>query len=313
MKRKAATKNPGGFIKVGEGHELYYETFGNPHGIKILSIHGGPGAGFQEHDKRFFDQKKFFVVFYDQRGAGRSTPFATLKANTTPELVADINTLLDHLKVNKISLFGGSWGSTLALTYAIQNRSRVNAMVLRGIFLGSSKSINQYLGKEIQRFFPETYERFMSLVPAKARKNPATFYLKQFRSRDPKKRELFSREWAHYELSISRMRVSEEKIESMLKTGIHRSLAPLEAHYLTNNCFLPANYILRHAHTLSRIPTSIVHGRYDFVCAPQDAYLLHKEIKGSRLHFTCAGHSGSEAETEAKLIEELGWLRRLKL
>jgi proline iminopeptidase len=166
-----------GFINVTGGYKLYFELYGNPKGIPVLFLHGGPGAGFSDSDKQFFDKRRYNVVFFDQRGSSRSKPFGSIKKNTTQDLVEDINRVLDYLNFDKIYIFGGSWGSTLALVYAIHNPKRVLGLILRGVFLANKYSLDHYINGGIKEFFPDVWDRFVSIV--KKGEKPADFYLKK--------------------------------------------------------------------------------------------------------------------------------------
>lgn len=294
-----------GFLKVSDGHKLYYEFCGNKKGFPVIFLHGGPGSGFVDSHKKVFDFKKFNVIFFDQRGAGRSKPFASLKANTTSKLISDINKMLDFAGIRKALIFGGSWGSTLALAFAIKHPERVLALQLRGIFLGDSQSVDYYLNGGVSPFVPEAWERFIQFVPENKRDDVVEYYFKKMKSKSPKIKRKACYEWARYETSLTKLKITEREIEDGVKEYSYMSLAPLEAHYLTKNCFMPDYYIIKNAHKLSSIPVSIVHGRYDLICQPRDAYRLHKEIPNSRLHFMIAGHSASEKEIEKKQKSEL--------
>lgn len=294
-----------GFFKVTDGHNLYYELYGNPKGKPMLFLHGGPGAGFTDDDKKYFDPEAWNVILFDQRGAGRSKPFASLHKNTTQELIKDIRKLLDFLKIKKTYLFGGSWGATLGLTYAIERPEDVLGMILRGIFLARKVDNKHYIGAGVKNFFPEAWERLVSRVPLKERKSIEKYYLKQMLSDDEKIKEKFSFEWAYYEMSILKLKMSHLKILKFLKHFSYKSLSLLEAHYIANLCFIPENFILKNAHKIKHIPISIVHGRYDFICPPINAYQLHKKLKNSNLFIVTAGHSASEKNIEKKLISEV--------
>ncbi|MFH1209678.1 MAG: prolyl aminopeptidase [archaeon] len=296
-----------GYLKVSKIHSLYYELYGNPKGKPVLFLHGGPGGGFSERDKRFFNPRVYKLILFDQRGSGRSKPFASLKENTTFDLVEDIKKLLTFLKIKKTFLFGGSWGSTLALVYAIKYPKTVSGMLLRGIFLCSKNDIKHYFGGDIKNFFPEVWERFVSNVPKQYRneKGIPSYYLKMMNSKDKKVKEKYTFEWAFYEMSILKLKTKEEKILKLMKEFSYKSLAPLEAYYLKNNCFIHNNYILNNCNKISSIPVSIIHGRYDFVCPAINAFNLHSRLKNSKLYIVCAGHSSSEREIEKKLISEM--------
>jgi len=304
-KKKLYKSYKNGYLKVSDGYKIYYELYGNPRGKPVIFVHGGPGGGFSEEDKRFFNPKIFNVILFDQRGSGKSKPFASLKANTTAKLVQDMKKLLEFLGIKKIFLFGGSWGSTLSLVYAIKHPETISGILLRGIFLGTDKEIRYSYNGGVKRFFPEIWERFISNVPGKYRKNPVSYYLKKMKSKNPKVKEKYTFEWAYYEMSLLKLKSNQEEIKRELKRYSYKSLAPIEAHYFKNHCFLPDNYILKNAYKLSKIPISIIQGRYDFVCPPINAYKLHKKLKNSKLHFVFAGHSSSEKEIEKKLISEM--------
>ncbi len=294
-----------GYLKVGDGYELYYECYGNPNGKPLLFVHGGPGIGFSDEAKRFFDPKIWNVILFDQRGSGRSRPHASLKNNTTKDLVDDMNKLLDSLKIDKAVLFGGSWGSTLALVYAIQNRERVSGIIVRGIFL-CNKDDDYHFDNTIQNFFPESWERFMHLVPSEKRNNAIAYYYEKMTTGDQKNRDKYAFEWDLYEGFITKMNnTSITAFEEELKNDFDFAMSLIEIHYIVNKCFLEDNYILKNAHVLSDVPVSIVHGRYDFVCPPINAYNLHKQIKNSKLSFVISGHSSSDEALEDKLIEEV--------
>ena len=296
-----------GYFKVSKIHSLYYELYGNPKGKLVLFLHGGPGGGFSERDKRFFNPKKYNLILFDQRGSGRSKPFASLEENTTFDLVEDIRKLLEFFKIKKIFLFGGSWGSTLALVYAIKYPKTVSGMLLRGIFLCSKEDKKHYFGGGIKNFFPDIWERFISNVPKKYRNenNIPSYYLKMMNSKNKKIKEKYTFEWAYYEMSILKLKTKEGKILKLMKEGSYKSLAPLEAYYLKNNCFISNNYILNNCDKISNIPISIIHGRYDFVCPAINAFKLHSKLKNSKLYIVCAGHSSSEKEIEKRLISEM--------
>ena len=293
-----------GYLNVSGGYKLYYELCGNPSGIPVLFLHGGPGAGFTENDRRYFNPNKYNIILFDQRGAGKSKPFASLKANKTDKLVEDIIRILKFLKIKKIFLFGGSWGSSLALIYAIRYPETVIGMLLRGIYLCRPKDDKHYLAN-VKSFNPEAWNRLVSLVPKEARKDILAYYHKQMLSKDAKTREKFTFEWSYYEISISRLLIEQNDVLNALKQFSYRSMSPIEVYYLKNNCFIERDYILKNAGKLSKIPISIVHGRYDLICPPEAAYELHKKLKNSKLHFVLAGHSASEEEIQKKLVSEM--------
>ena len=294
-----------GYVRVSGGHRLYYERCGNKNGVPALFLHGGPGTGFVEKHKALFDFNVFNVLFFDQRGAGRSRPYGSTKMNTTWHLVDDITFLLDNFGIEKAVIYGGSWGSTLALVYAIKHPERVAGLVLRGIYLANPAGNKHYWGGGVAAYAPEAWERFVAMVPRAHRHGIASYYRKKMVTGPRASRLKFCYEWSYYEISLVALKVDEKQIEQMLNEYSYESLAILESHYITRDCFLPPNFILRGASKLSAIPVSIVHGRYDLICRPVEAWQLHKKIKGSRLHMVVAGHSASEPAVKQMLKREL--------
>lgn len=299
-----------GYLNIGDNYKIYYELSGNPKGKPVLFVHGGPGGGFREKDKRFFNPKLFNIITFDQRGAGKSKPFASIENNTTSKLVEDIRKLLKFLRIKKVIIFGRSWGSTLSLVYAIKYPKSVVRLILSGIFLGT-KEDNDYFIYNSRHIFPEVWEEMISLVPEKNRNNIYEYYFNMIKSRDKKISKKYGRMWAKYESSISKLKYSEnEVIKSIQKMKLNLSL--IELYYIVNNCFLPKNFILKNAYKLNHTPVSIVHGRYDIVCSPLNSYKLHKKIKNSKLYYTLGGHSSSDKETEERLVKEMDKLGKLK-
>lgn len=291
-----------GFINVTDGYELYYELYGNPKGIPVLFLHGGPGAGFSDSDKQFFDPEKYNVLFFDQRGASRSKPFGSIENNTTQHLIKDINTILDQLNFDKVYIFGGSWGSTLSLVYAIHHPERTLGLILRGIWLANKYGLEHYIGGGIKEFFPDVWNRFMKLV--KKGENPVGYYLKNMLSEDEEISNKFAYEWAFYESSFYTIKKI-ENIEDIVATFPYKSLAILEAHYIHNKCFLSEDFIINNSTKIKDIKTSIVQGRYDFICPPIQAFRLHDNLNNSKLNIVNSGHTSSDEETKKALISEL--------
>lgn len=294
-----------GYLPVSKLHQLYYETYGNPKGIPILFLHGGPGAGFSDADKDFFDANKFYVIFFDQRSSGRSQPFGSIEENTTEHLVADINVILDFFKIEKVLLFGGSWGSTLALVYAIRFPQRVTGMILRGIFLGNQAGIDHFVGGGAGQFYPEAWEHFMRLVPTEKHDDVVNYYLEKMQEGNETTRRHFAYEWAFYEMAIYKQNANTETITNLVADLPYESLSILEAYYSAHRCFLPDGYILENCHLINHIPIDIIQGRQDMICPPIYAYQLHKKLKQSTIIFTNAGHASTEVETKAALIKAL--------
>jgi proline iminopeptidase len=291
-----------GFLDVGYGHSLYFELYGNPKGIPVVFLHGGPGAGFSDKDKTFFDKRRYHVLFFDQRGSSRSIPFGSIENNTTKDCVNDINKLLDHVGFNKVYVFGGSWGSTLALVYAIHHPNRVLGLILRGIWLANRYAIDHYIGGGIKAYFPDVWERFGKLV--KKGEDPAKYYLSQMLTADKETSDKFAYEWAYYEMSFYTIRKI-SGIDEILSTFSYKSMAIMEAHFIANDCFLAENFILNNMNKIKNIKTTIVHGRFDFICTPIQAFQLHEALNHSKLNIMNAGHSGYDPENFTALKREL--------
>ncbi|MBA0883838.1 prolyl aminopeptidase [Flavobacterium undicola] len=291
------------FLEVSATHKIYYEVCGNPIEETILFIHGGPGAGFSDHDKRFFNFDKQRVIFFDQRGSSKSIPFGCIEENTTQDLVNDITKLLDYLQIETVLLFGGSWGTTLGLVYAIKNPDRIKGLLLRGVFLANKVSINHYLNGGVEKEFPEIWNRFSKNVPKENELSIADYYLEKIINGTPKEKHFFSYEWAFYEISIYKKGITKDQIKAVLEQIPYESLAIMEAHYLRNNCFFEENYILKNLKQIEQIPVKIVHGKEDAICPVEFAIELDSMLKNSELFIVEGGHSDSEPEIENKLIE----------
>lgn len=297
-----------GYLNVGYGHQIYFEECGNPDGVPILYLHGGPGAGCDRDSRRFFDPRKCRIILFDQRGSGRSRPYASIRDNNTWHLVEDMRKLLKHLGLEgqKVILFGGSWGSTLALVYAVTYPNTVLGMVLQGIFLSEKEECLDYLNGQMEHSrFPEVCKRFLGNVPEYARSNPAEYYFAMMTSNDQEARRKFAYEWSYYETArLNLTPKSEEELEEEIRSEPYESLSILEAHYIRSLCFLEDGFILRNARLVPRVPISIIHGRYDDLCSVNSALRLHKVLPTSVLHVVVAGHSRTDPEILKKLISE---------
>lgn len=295
--------NQKGYLQVSDLHEIYYEVHGN--GKPYLFIHGGPGAGFSEQDKRFFDFEQHKVIFFDQRGASRSKPFASIKENTTQDLVNDINILLEYLQITEINVFGGSWGTTLSLVFAIQNTEKVKSLLLRGVFLADQKAIHHFLGGALRSNYPKEWERFSKNVPTESTLSISEYYLDQMLNGTPEKREFYCYEWAYYEISIFIKGIRENEIDAVINQFPYQSLSIMEAHYMSHNCFLEDNYIINNTAIIEHIPTIIIHGEHDAICPVEYAQELHNKLSKSILYIENAGHSDSEPAIEKRIIKIL--------
>ncbi|GAA0854518.1 prolyl aminopeptidase [Aliiglaciecola litoralis] len=285
-------------IDVSDGHRLYLEQSGNPKGIPVLYLHGGPGAGLSDNYRSFFDPNLYWIIGFDQRGCGKSTPFASLKHNTTQKLVDDMEVIRKHLGVTNWMLCGGSWGTTLALSYAIKYPKCVSAIVLRGVFLARQQDLDWFIGPQggAAQVFPEHYQSFIEVLHDQPKSLSVTdaFY-DIFLNGDELTQMHAARSWCLWEERISQMNTSIQ--EHDLAKNLHRavSLARLECHYMKHQCFLEEDFILKNAHRFSAIPGTIIHGRYDMVCKLENAYALSQAWReGQLLIVPEAAHSASD-------------------
>ncbi|MCE6056872.1 Putative proline iminopeptidase [Mycoplasmopsis agalactiae] len=279
-----------GYLKTEDGmHEIYYEVSGNPDGIPVLYIHGGPGAGCNENSRRLFNPKAYKIVLFDQRGCGKSKPSMSLINNTTWFLINDIEMLRKHLKIDKWMLFGGSWGTTLALCYAINHPDRVSHIVLRGLFLGTKHDLIWLYQDGANRMNPVDFERYIDLVPVDKRNDVINYYHKLMNDSDPNIRIKALNEWARWE-SVNVKLLGGDFDETDIKAN--SEIALIENHYFVNNCFFEEGYILNNIHKIKHISADIIHGAYDLICQPYGAYLVHKNMPNSTLKILKdSGHS----------------------
>jgi len=294
------------YLDVGHGHNIHFETYGNPNGINILFLHGGPGLGFSDHDKTFFDPSKFHVVFIDQRGCGKSTPKGGLGYNTTQDLVSDINHVLEYSKIDSVIVFGGSWGATLAVLFAAACPHRVNKLILRGFFSATKETADIYLKGKIKDSHPESWARVISFVPQTKRDNVAEFYFDAINNQIDGY-QVLSYEWARYGLSLSRKEITEEEIDQLLVKGkVDLDRIRIELHYALNAFFIPQGYVFEQAAKIKNIPVVIIHGSHDYLCPTADAQFLASKFVKPKLIIVDGGHSTSEISIKEALIYELG-------
>ncbi len=294
-----------GYLKVSELHSIYFERCGTPGINPILFIHGGPGAGFTKYDKRFFDFSQQEVIFFDQRGAAKSRPFGEIKENTIQDLASDITRLLDSLKIESVHLFGGSWGTTLALFFAINNPSRVKSILLRAVFLGNKDDIKHFTGGGTQEKCPKEWNRFIQQVPEESRHVAAKYYLSKITEGTKDERDKYCYEWAYNEISIFDSKLNNEEINKIINSYSFKSLALIESYYLSNNCFLSDDYILNHLDAIKDIPCTIIHGQNDNICPVSQAVLLDSKLNNSTLYLEDAGHSDRVKSIESRIISVL--------
>jgi proline iminopeptidase len=278
-------------LDVGDGHTIYAQLWGSPDAKDtVLFLHGGPGSGCNDKHKTLFDPTRQRVLFFDQRGAGKSLPKGSLKNNTTQDLVADIEKLAAHFSVDKFIVTGGSWGSTLALVLAIEKSAFVKSLVLRGVFTAREWEIKFMDRGEFKPFFPEVWSRYSGAVPSQFRTNPGSYHMPRILGEDQVAAKESAYEYEILESSIMTLddRISLESFEAYDKSGI-----TIEVSYLAQSCYLPEGYIFDNAANIT-VPVYMVQGRYDFVCPPATAYELNKLLPNSTLIMTQAGHSGHD-------------------
>lgn len=282
-------------IKVDEPHLLYVEECGSPSGIPVVFIHGGPGAGCEPFHRRFYDPERFRIILFDQRGSGRSTPHASLEGNTSGKLVEDMEKIREHLGIDKWLLFGGSWGSTLALLYAQTHPQRVLGLILRGIFLCTPEEIHWFYQDGASRLFPDFWEDYLKPVPPEQRDNLLEAYYKILTGEDEVARMAAAKAWSLWEGRTSTLRPANAVVDHFGNPHTALSLARIEAHYFVNNTFLEPDQLIRDMDRINHLPGTIVHGRYDVVCPVQNAWRLHKAWPGATLRIIPdAGHSALE-------------------
>ncbi|MCU7796960.1 MAG: prolyl aminopeptidase [Candidatus Thiodiazotropha sp. (ex Myrtea spinifera)] len=291
-------------FSVGGGHQLYIEQVGNPKGIPILFLHGGPGAGCEPYHRRFFDPAAYHVVLFDQRGCGRSTPHTKLENNSTWDLVDDIEAIRQSLGIERWLLFGGSWGSTLALAYAQSHPDRVLGMVLRGIFLCRDEEIAWFYQAGASKVFPDYWEDFVAPIPDVERDNMLEAYHRRLTGDNELQRMAAAKAWSIWEGRTASLRPNASVVDFFSQPHTALSLACIESHYFVNQAFLRPNQLLEDATKLAGIPGVIVQGRYDLICPMDSAWQLHQAWAGSELKvIPDAGHSATEPGIRQALIE----------
>lgn len=283
------------FIDVSDGHQLYTQEWGKS-GTEttFLFLHGGPGTGCSDRHKRRFDPNQHHVIFFDQRGAGRSLPYGSLEHNTTQKLVDDIDAILSHYKQKKVILVGASWGSTLALAYALEHPKQVEALVLQGIFTGSAEEI-EWLDKGLfKTFYPEAWDQYLAQTPKSHHANPSAYHINRALGTD-------LTEMGESGFTYETLEGAVLSLDDRLYTYDPLEYDPLpiriEMYYMHHRCFMPDKHILKNASKL-QMPVWMVQGRYDMVCPPKTAYELHQKLPNSKLIWTIAGHKGSDRSND---------------
>ncbi|MBX2861210.1 MAG: prolyl aminopeptidase [Vampirovibrio sp.] len=280
-------------LQVSDIHNLYVEEAGNPDGLPVIFLHGGPGGGISERNRRLFNPAHYRIVLFDQRGSGQSTPHACLDENTTWDLVADIERIREHLNIENWLVYGGSWGSTLGLAYAQQHPDRTTGLILRGIFLCRPEEIQWFYQEGCSWIYPEVWEKFEAQVPVDQRHDMVTAYYKLLTHQGKQTQLNAAKAWSGWEGSAYRLIPDPNDIAEFEMDDKALSIARLECHYFVNNCFFREdNQLLANAHKIQHIPTWIVHGRYDVICPTKNAWDLHKALPDSKYSLIPdAGHS----------------------
>ena len=290
-------------LRVSDKHELYLDEAGNAQGTPVLFVHGGPGAACDASSRRFYDPAVYRIITFDQRGCGRFTPHSSLEANTSQDLVADIEAIRQHLEIEQFVLFGGSWGSTLSLLYAQAYPQYVSAMILRGIFLCRQQDIDWLYRDGANRIFPDYWDGFVSHIPESERDDLLQAYYKRLIGDDELARMACAKAWAAWEGNCAKLRPSAETLAKFTKPHNAMALSRIETHYFMNKGFIEENQILQNMEKIADIPARLIHGRYDIVCPLENAQLLHNHWPASELHIVRdAGHSASEPGTVDALI-----------
>lgn len=270
----ATEANHSGYLEVGGGHEIYYEESGNPHGKPAVFLHGGPGGGCTEKMRRFFNPDVYRIILFDQRGCGKSRPHASLENNTTWDLVDDIEILRAALQIDRWQVFGGSWGSTLALAYSQSHPERVTELVLRGIFMLRKKEIEWFYQQGASQIFPDLWQHYLEPIPRSERHDLLAAYYKRLTSDDPEVRLQAAKAWSIWEASTSFLVPNKKITAAFSADDLALSLARIECHYFVNGGFMEENHLIRNVDKIRSIPAVIVQGRYDVVCPLISAWEL---------------------------------------
>jgi len=292
-----------GMLKVSDLHTVYWEECGNPAGLPVMVLHGGPGGGSQADYRRYFDPTAYRIIQMDQRGCGKSTPHAELQDNNTQALVADIEKLREFLGVDTWFVFGGSWGSTLSLTYAIHHADRVRALILRGIFMCRRSELLFFYQDGASHLFPDKFHPYREHIPEEERDDMIKAYYKRLTSADGDVRRAAAREWTLWEMGTSKLIPDTKYMDKADNLDFAAAFARIECHYFVNGIFLEEAFILKNVDKLSKTPMDIVQGRYDVVCPAKSAWELHQASPHSRLVIVPdAGHSMGEVGIAEELV-----------
>lgn len=292
-----------GFLSVDSTHNLYWEQSGNPDGVPVLLLHGGPGAGATPTHRRFFDPDHYRIIIFDQRGCGRSHPLGSLENNSTAHLIADMEELRTHLGIERWHVFGGSWGSTLGMRYASEYPGRCISLMLRGIFLCEKEEVEWFL-YGMKKIFPEAWEQFAGFLPEGEQTDVLGAYYRRLTDNDPKTRMEAAIRWSLYEGACSSLLPNYETITTEEQKQHALALARIEAHYFINDVIPGENSLLKQIDKLRTIPAIIIQGRYDVICPIETAYKLHQAWpEADYIVVPDAGHSALDPPLRSRLIE----------
>ncbi|MEJ2043387.1 MAG: prolyl aminopeptidase [Reinekea sp.] len=290
-------------LDVGDDHQLYFERCGTPTGIPVLVVHGGPGAGCSEQMRRFFDPERYHIILLDQRGTGRSTPYACVENNTTDDLLDDMERLRKHLQISRWVLFGGSFGATLSLLYAEKYPQHVCGLILRGVFLGRQQDLDWLYRQGAGRFFPEEWQRFNAPVADMAGTDIIENYYQIVHGENDLAKVAAAKAWARWEAASSAFRPHQSAQDNYLVTHTALALARISTHYFLNHCFIDVDQILKNVGKIADIPGYIVQGRYDMICPPDQAWELANQWPNAELDLVReGGHSGFDSAMIDALI-----------
>ena len=292
-------------LPVSDLHTIYVEESGNKNGKPVIFLHGGPGGGVDPKYRRYFDPKKWRIIMFDQRGCGKSTPFAELEENTTWDLVSDIEKIRNHLSINQWVVFGGSWGSTLSLAYSQTHPDSCKGLILRGIFLVRKKELDWFYQEGANNIFPDRWESFLEPIPVEKRDNLMQAYYEILTGEDHSKKIEAAKAWSTWEGSTVKLLEDENFISDFSDDKFAEAFARIECHYFMNNCWFDSdNHLIENMHKIKHIPGVIIHGRYDIVCPVIQAWDLHKAWPEADLHIIPdAGHSIFEDGIKNKILE----------
>ena len=294
-----------GRLRVSNLHELYFEEAGNPHGDPVVFLHGGPGGGINADCRRFFDPQHYRIVLFDQRGSGRSTPYAEIRENTTWDLIEDVEKLRKYLGIGPWHVFGGSWGSTLALTYAITHPHSVKSLALRGIFMCTPREIHWFYQDGASHIYPDAWEKYIEPIPREEQTDLIPAFYKRLTGDNKELQIAAARAWSVWEASTCKLHPDEKIINEFNDAEFAIAFARIECHFFINKVFFDEpDFILKNVNKIRHIPCEIVHGRYDVVCPVENAWTLHKTWPEAQLHIiNDAGHSAMEPGIIKTLIE----------